>query len=95
MTLEKAIEAEAHHVIETCMKGRECDFYDGLQILENSLLDSGLKFDGDWGEVVLKQAIQDCEVFYCENCGFYCAEHERSAEGTYCSDCEQDQEEEE
>lgn len=66
-----------------------CNSFDeSLNVLHFSLTEKGIKISLEDLEMELSQALEDAEVFCCENCGWWCYEHDRSEEGTYCSDCE-------
>lgn len=63
-------------------------FSQAASILLEEFTDKTILISLDELEEVLTQAISDAELFCCENCGWWCYEHDRSEEGTYCSDCE-------
>lgn len=63
-------------------------FDQAVNALDEELESKGITLSLDELEEVLSKAISDAELFCCENCGWWCYEHDRSEEGTYCSDCE-------
>lgn len=86
--VNKDIENKIEEFVHGYIAGSCVNFTQATTVLLEEFVDDGVLFSLDTLEDLLVQALADAELFCCENCGWWCYEHDRSEEGTYCSDCE-------
>lgn len=83
----KLIETLAHEFAIGYIAGSCVSIFDAAEVFKGVLEENGITKDNDEIEDYLLEVLDDEEVFCCENCSWWCPEHDRSEEGTYCSYC--------
>lgn len=91
--VEKLMNALATKFINGYILGSCVSLFEAGEIFKEELEDKGIILSNDEIEDYLTYLLDNMEIFRCENCGWWCCEHDRSSEGTYCSDCDPDEEE--
>lgn len=86
--VNKDIENKIEEFVHSYIAGSCVEFSQASSVLLEEFTNNVILFSLDELEDLLAQAIADAELFCCENCGWWCYEHDRSSEGTYCADCE-------
>lgn len=85
--VSKEIKSKIEEIVDGYIAGSCVSFDEALNRLDEDLEEMGVTMSLESLEELLIQAIADAELFCCENCSWWCHEHDRSEEGTYCSDC--------
>lgn len=68
-------------------------FNQAVTVFISLLKDNFIDIKEEEVEELLSEALNDAEYFNCENCGWWCPEHDRSENGELCRDCSPDCEE--
>lgn len=86
--VNKDIQNKIQDFVHGYIAGSCISFSQAASVLLDSFVSEGILFSLDDLELILDKELVDAELFCCENCKWWCPEHDRSEEGTYCSDCE-------
>lgn len=90
--VNKDIQSKIQDFVHGYIAGSCVSFDQALTVLHESLINEEISITVGALETMLSQELADAELFCCENCNWWCYEHDRSEEGTYCSDCDPDEE---
>ncbi|QXV85184.1 hypothetical protein bas27_0145 [Escherichia phage TrudiGerster] len=85
---EAEINEMARVFVVSYMQGSCNSLFDSAVVFQEELAEKGIHMEDTEIEDLLMEAASSAEVFLCDNCGWWCPEHDRSEEGSYCSDCE-------
>lgn len=84
---EAKINEMARAFIISYMQGSCVSLFEAATVFQEELSAVGVNMGDNEIEDLLMETCGSAEVFQCDSCG-WCPEHDRSKEGSYCSDCE-------
>lgn len=85
---EAEINEMAKVFIVSYMQGSCNSLFESAVVFQEMLAEKGVHIEDTEIEDLLMETCSSAEVFQCGNCNWWCPEHDRSEEGSYCSDCE-------